>query len=130
MPKIACHSRHGRGLTLIEQIIVIACVGILTAILLPALTERGAYTKKLTCKNGLKPQTWGSRAWSPDNSSGSTTETLNPVWTKDPLATLPNPGQGNSNISVANCQVTQTGDQNLRSLLQASNPATNRLEIH
>jgi len=43
MPKSASYIRHGQGLTFIELIIVIACIGILSAILLSAWLQPRIY---------------------------------------------------------------------------------------
>ena len=45
---------HRSGLTLVELIVVLACVGLLMALLLPAIQQARAAGRRLQCQNNLK----------------------------------------------------------------------------
>jgi prepilin-type N-terminal cleavage/methylation domain-containing protein len=60
-------TRPARAFTLTELLLVLACVGILAVILLPALVRSRVPSKKLGCANNLKQVGLAARTWAIDN---------------------------------------------------------------
>lgn len=60
-------SRSRTGYTLIELFIVVAVIGVLAAILLPAITSRPPCSQRISCSNNLKQLGLAFRCWALDN---------------------------------------------------------------
>ncbi len=61
--------RTERGFTLIELLVVIAIIGLLLAVLIPALSRAKTYAQKTMCANNLKQQALGTLLYANDNNS-------------------------------------------------------------
>ena len=59
----------GEAFTFVEMIVIIACIAILAAFLLPAIARNKAHTARVNCVNNLKQIGLASKTWSPDQSA-------------------------------------------------------------
>ena len=63
-------TRHARGFTLIELLVVIAIIGILSAILLPALGKAKSAAQRADCTSNLRQLALGTQLYADENSGG------------------------------------------------------------
>jgi len=77
---------HQSGFTLIELLVVIAIIGILAAMLLPALSKSKARAQSIQCVNNMKQLTTGCLLYTDDNEDRLVPNwiTPDPDWTSAP----------------------------------------------
>ena len=63
--------KFNQAFTLVEMLVVIAVIGILAALLLPALSASKAATRRLTCVNNLKHFNYAVRLYNDDSNDAS-----------------------------------------------------------
>jgi prepilin-type N-terminal cleavage/methylation domain-containing protein len=74
------HLRLEEGFTLVELLVVIAIIGILAALLLPALSATKDKGKRTICLNNLRQINVGIRTYSDDANDTSPSAVTNHVW--------------------------------------------------
>lgn len=72
--------RMKSGFTLVELLVVIAIIGMLVAILLPAVGSARESARQMTCKNNLRQQAIGIKSYAQDFP-----ESLPPIWQRGNL---------------------------------------------
>ncbi|MEW6306832.1 MAG: type II secretion system protein [Verrucomicrobiota bacterium] len=83
-PQSAAVRKSNAGFTLVEMLVVIAIIGILAALLLPAMSRAFEKAKRTVCLNNMRQIGIGTRVFANDHNEGlplSGGDSTNAIWT-------------------------------------------------